>query len=298
MKTIIIDSDDYIRSGIQTHWFSGGEPHCEVPNFKVQADQGESVRVIFWGKLRTWADVGMAACVLDVLGQQWAAAWNLELDVLIPYFPGARADKMDEVHPTTASRMASLLLSGDLPPVRVFDIHSQEALEWCNTEVVTRNFLPDILPAHYFHRGAPELIKGIIAPDKGAWNRAKSVRDMFAPHAPIVECMKERDQNTGRITKYAAPLLKEPGRYIVVDDVCDGGATFNMLAEAFAEDGIAQESTFELYVSHGIFSKGLDNIDPMYKAITTTDSWCTLKGSTRLVVAPLMAALSGAATND
>jgi hypothetical protein len=76
-----------------------------------------------------------------------------------------------------------------------------------------------------------------------------------------------------------------------VDDICDGGGTFNLLAEAWKRKlRIDQHSKLELFVSHGIFSKGLDAIDPVIEHITTTDSWC--KGNSyirdRLTVLPLL----------
>jgi phosphoribosylpyrophosphate synthetase len=85
------------------------------------------------------------------------------------------------------------------------------------------------------------------------------------------------------------PELQRSGRHIIVDDICDGGGTFNLLAEAWKRKNPAY-SKLELFVSHGIFSKGLDAIDPVIEHITTTDSWC--KGNSyirdRLTVLPLL----------
>jgi phosphoribosylpyrophosphate synthetase len=57
----------------------------------------------------------------------------------------------------------------------------------------------------------------------------------------------------------------------ILDDICDGGYTFTILAKQLYELG-AEE--VHLVVSHGIFSKGLD---PLHKAnivsITTTNSF-------------------------
>jgi hypoxanthine phosphoribosyltransferase len=68
--------------------------------------------------------------------------------------------------------------------------------------------------------------------------------------------------------------LKAAGNYLVVDDICDGGGTFNLLAEAFQKDPHAAKSDLSLYVSHGIFSKGIRAINDRYVNIFTTDSWC------------------------
>ncbi len=69
------------------------------------------------------------------------------------------------------------------------------------------------------------------------------------------------------------PPLSEPGKYLIVDDICDGGGTFNLLAQEFEKDPVANDSELHLWVSHGIFSRGLDNISPTIKKIYTTDSF-------------------------
>jgi ribose-phosphate pyrophosphokinase len=83
------------------------------------------------------------------------------------------------------------------------------------------------------------------------------------------------------------PPLSAQGRYIIVDDICDGGGTFNLLATAFATDPVGRFSMLEMFVSHGIFSKGIDAISPTIKKIVTTDSWCQLPSDDRLTVLPL-----------
>ena len=58
---------------------------------------------------------------------------------------------------------------------------------------------------------------------------------------------------------------------LVVDDICDGGGTFLLLAEALRKAGI--DNNLELYVSHGIFSKGTDIIYKSFYPIYTTNSF-------------------------
>jgi len=70
------------------------------------------------------------------------------------------------------------------------------------------------------------------------------------------------------------PALPEKGAvYIIVDDICDGGGTFNLLAEEFFKDPASEGAELALFVSHGIFSKGLNAIDKRITSIYTTDSW-------------------------
>ncbi len=56
---------------------------------------------------------------------------------------------------------------------------------------------------------------------------------------------------------------------VVVDDICDGGATFIALAQVIK---VAQpDTTIDLYVTHGIFSKGVDELLKYYGTIYTSN---------------------------
>lgn len=267
MQKTIIDSDDYSAAGIETLFFPGGEPHAKVPFLGSD--------VVLYLKLRTWNDVGLAAAVVSAMAQQRIAH---AAQAFIPYFPGARQDRSDGSAPLTVNMISKLFEA--VGSICVFDAHSPVTLSM-HDEI--SNFMPSDLPlplADY---------DGIIAPDKGAIDRARDFSRAFtAMPAPVIECSKERDQRSGRLSHYVLPPLPTAGRYLVVDDICDGGGTFNLLAEAFERDPAAADSELELFVSHGIFSKGLDAIHSRYKRITTTDSWCQLPPSERLAVIPLL----------
>ena len=120
----------------------------------------------------------------------------------------------------------------------------------------------------------PPGLVGVIAPDKGAIGRAEEFRRRLNPDAKLICCGKRRDPTTGKLSGYTMPPLERGGDYLIVDDICDGGGTFNLLAEAFGSDPIGSKSWLGLFVSHGIFSKGLNAINPRIKRIITTDSWC------------------------
>lgn len=274
---LVIDSDHYDRHGIETMFFPGGEPHIKLPkkfNFK-----GGDIKLFL--KLRTWNDVGIAACLLDVLARRDADV----SEVFIPYFPGARQDKaLDRESPFTAAIIEALLCQ--YFSVSVFDPHS-DVLQAIGG--IDKVYMPDDLR---YDVNLEDPVVGIIAPDAGAVDRAEQFRAQFYPDAALVKCEKVRNSRTGQITHYEMGKLYEDGVYIVVDDICDGGGTFNLLAEAFEVDEFGAQSTLDLVVSHGIFSKGLDAISPTYRRIITTDSWCRLPSSGRLKVMPLLSLLN------
>lgn len=111
----------------------------------------------------------------------------------------------------------------------------------------------------------------IVFPDESAKRRfGKYISDS----KPTVTCSKARDQITGNIMEYRVPLsegVKLIGkRVLVVDDICDGGATFKMIADEIR----SVVSSMDLYVVHGIFSKGVPELFTYgYQNIYTTNSY-------------------------
>jgi ribose-phosphate pyrophosphokinase len=283
---IIIDSDNYAASGIETFFFSGGEPHAKIPDL--------SGTVVLFLKLRTWNDTGIAACVLDAVVRGGAE----KIIAFIPYFPGARQDRSDGYSPITVELVGDLFgRYWNRVEIVTFDIHSERAKAMAGVDI--RNMMPSHLPVPI----KPDVV-GIIAPDKGAADRATSFRDAFYPGVPVIQCSKKRNQQTGELSDYVMPSMHQAGRYIIVDDICDGGRTFNLLAEEFTKQWRG-DSQLEMFVSHGIFSRGLGNIHPAIEHITTTDSWCRGSGPTwvgfdgpkpvsnRLTIIPLLPHLLG-----
>jgi ribose-phosphate pyrophosphokinase len=250
----VIDTDNYKASGIEAFFMPGGEPHVKVPHFKYR-------RVCLFAKIRNWNDAGFFALVQSALRHQ-----NAGIKVFMPYLPGARQDRCDGSAGFTAAVMGDLF-NFDVHS-SCFDIHSLNAERYSGIgHVYDWTDLPKQEPLY------PNVV-GIIAPDAGARDRAWAFREKFYGTAGMYTCEKVRDPSTGALSGYKAPELTRSGHYIVVDDICDGGGTFNLLAEELNKNPGGTFNTYELVVSHGIFSKGLDNLDPLYKRILTTNSWC------------------------
>ena len=104
----------------------------------------------------------------------------------------------------------------------------------------------------------------IIFPDLGAKIRYYNMIALLVPnHVPILYGDKVRDQSTGYITSYSIPCedindkLRD-NRVLIIDDICDGGMTFKILAETIKK---YNPNDINLYVTHGIFSKGLKTLN-------------------------------------
>ena len=100
----------------------------------------------------------------------------------------------------------------------------------------------------------PDLI---CYPDAGAQKRYKKL--ITLEDFPSFSFTKERDQKTGYIKRlYLNELVDIQNKTIlIIDDICDGGMTFKLTAERLKELGAKE---VHLYVTHGIFSKGLETL--------------------------------------
>jgi len=259
----VIDSDNYAASGIEAFFFPGGEPHARVPK-----DFGDALLYL---KARTWNDVGLGIMVGEALyNQSSGKVW-----LFVPYFPGARQDRSDGQTPITAQWMRDTFrVSFDR--IFTFDVHSDVV-----GKMVTKNFMPWDLGIERDDLGFDE----VIAPDAGAAGRAEGfmkhifykkmdvISSPFAFTKDPIQCEKKRNFATGKFEGFTMPPLDGPARYLIVDDICDGGGTFNLLAQEFEKEPVSKYSALFLWVSHGIFSKGVDAISPVIKKIYTTDSF-------------------------
>jgi ribose-phosphate pyrophosphokinase len=198
----------------------------------------------------------------------------------MPYLPYGRQDKDIENDATFALlTFAKLVNRLGFESVSCFDAHSHVAQDWFWIFV---NVSPDALISH--------LAKGfdyVCFPDAGAAARYS----IDGP--PKILARKVRDQSHGKILFYEienGEIIKPGSSVLVVDDICDGGATFLMLGNALR----AYNVRASLYVSHGIFSKGVDELNKFYERIFTTDSRPTVqKGLTVYESAPPHRLLQG-----
>lgn len=207
-----------------------------------------------------------------------AAIERAEAMVLIlPYLPGAR---MDRGNPLGARNYAEFIKDCVLPDQLItIDPHSNAALGFYtdsgendipNVTVfpVERIIRHEIQDATSDERDQPYV--GVIAPDKGAHDRAAAAARVMG--VPVYTAGKTRDFATGKLSGFhMEDKLPDEGKLLIVDDICDGGGTFIGLAEA---TGLPKDRV-DLWVTHGIFSKGLSNLLEHFETIHTTDSYFT-----------------------
>jgi ribose-phosphate pyrophosphokinase len=222
--------------------------------------------------------------LVQVLGVQRSAVdWSLvqEWAVLVedlfpgqprvlalPYLPSARGDK--DV-PSAAVVNATMAAATGITDIVTIDPHSPvwlTAMRAANPSI-REHVLPlgEIVERALTANAARVRHLGVISPDKGAVGRATEVATRLG--LPVYVASKNRDPKTGRLTHYSLDADLAPGNYLVIDDICDGGGTFALLAGA-----VPTGVTLDLWVTHGGFTKPNFSAEARapYRRIYTTDS--------------------------
>jgi len=187
------------------------------------------------------------------------------ITLLMTFTPYARQDQVYVPgDPLSIKVFADFVNSLNLDKVIVIDPHSNV------TSALFNNCL--VVPQSHYAKQAvlkdqPDVL---VAPDLGAAKKIKDLQRELNDPIDIIQCDKTRDPRTGKITGFRV-LDGDPRgkRCMMVDDICDGGGTFLGLAEVLAAKGATSQS---LYVTHGIFSRGLGGLVQAFDKVYTTDS--------------------------
>ncbi len=187
-----------------------------------------------------------------------------QIGLFIPYLPYSRQDRVCEKGESFSLKaVCALLLNCCFNSIHTYDNHSNVA-----------EVLLDNLHNHNNHNEVDAFMKRhalndviLIAPDAGASKKAQALCKGDDRIVKVVQCTKSRVGG-----KIIIDTIKENIRgkvVLVVDDICDGGRTFVELADRLEE---AQVHKSYLFVSHGIFSSGFDELKRHYSGIGTTNS--------------------------
>lgn len=255
-------------SAVRRTTFAGGERHCFF--------EGVPPRTVLRAQIKSSDDLMDLLLVTDVFREHGRMPEYLHL----PYMPAARQDRYTaKGHPFSLRVYADLINSLGYEHVCIYEPHSDVTAALVKNCVV-RTF--DDAVARRAKRiidksGCTDLM--LFAPDAGAEKRTYramqhilSKRELLGTEAAfsLGQAIKHRDPSTGKIAQIEVVTKQIEGREILVlDDICDGGRTFNMLAEELLKH---KPRSLHLFVAHGIFSAddGVDTLLKYYDTIATT----------------------------
>ncbi len=236
--------------------FSGGEPHI-----KISDDLKDVVQVTVSHRINSFNDFGLLLIAIDALKRMKIE----KINVFIPYFPAARQDRLMQKGESLSVKVYADILNGlNLNKVTVFDVHSEVTTALLNNCTSLNNHI-------FIEKVIQKINKDIvlISPDAGALKKIYTLAKHLQKYE-VIECSKTRNVLTGKIKDFKVYHEDLNGKdCLIVDDICDGGQTFIGLAKALKTKNAGK---LYLAVSHGIFSKGLKELNNYFEMIFTTDS--------------------------
>lgn len=215
-----------------------------------------------------------------------------EIHLCTPYFLGSRSDRKFEKGSNNYLKdiICPIINSLKFESVTVLDPHS-DVLEAClkNFKKVDNLSLVRFATNNYQYENQKKSGKMsedfiLISPDAGANKKIFKIAKQIGYKGEIITCSKSRDKH-GKLTRVEVPLLEDDGSgytmqyigecdkkdLIIIDDICDGGATFISIAKKLKE--LKCTGKIYLIVTHGIFSKGFNDLNEYFDGIYCTNSY-------------------------
>lgn len=199
---------------------------------------------------------------------------NCFVDLSVQTMPDQRADRVEVLGMSNPAVVSAVLL-GNIPAhrLRVYDLHSDISREVLKTlcesdgkELEIYEPLDCFLEVINDDDMDPDMtVDYVVAVDKGAVHRAESIAKHFG--APVIYCDKKRVDGkvVGHELIAGAEFDTANKTFWVVDDLCDGGATFISVAKLLREHYNFHD--LNLYVTHGLFSKGKEELFQHYTTV-------------------------------
>lgn len=265
----IFQRNSQVRDCLRFTTFPGGERNVTItedpryPSKGVMGSEAMNVRMDF----RTSHDIIDLMLLADALDRI-----GISLPLFIPYLPYARQDRACNPGEALSIKVMMDILGMFWPQeetITVWDPHSDVSgalLPGRQLRIVEQAELAQTLVERLM-RNYEGSEFALCSPDAGA--EKKSFKLAQRMNLRLMEAGKRRNTVTGKIdfTSVRDPDLwvGYEGNLVIVDDICDGGRTFLELAKEMKK--VAPKARRHLYVTHGIFSQGLQPFADVFETI-------------------------------
>jgi len=263
------------RVSISTMKFPGGEVGVNINTGSLNPFTTEAqgvITVTLTAKIQSSDHLMQMFMATDALKRVYPFA---HIDLLIPYFPYARQDRVCNAGEALSVKVVAQLINAmKYSTVTVVDPHSPvlvAALDRCFV-IEQKDAFKGI--KQDWHNWT------IVAPDMGATKKTEDFAKLVGAK-DVLYCNKKRNLSDGKILGMSIlnpEILQTLGsKLLVLDDICDGGRTFIEVAGAIERISPGyyagkMDYTIELAVTHGIFSKGVGVLTDMFDHVYTTDT--------------------------
>lgn len=249
------------KSELKYEWitFPDGQKH-----FKCEPFDPLPGTVEFRVRLKSYEDIILLLLAQDAVLAPWNYISNQPLiRTFISWMVGARCDRrFTPTESEDAQVILSLLEHMVRGQIDILDPHFGGYDSKCFFSVtILSSYIKHVIS----QAGKNRLV---VFPDLGA--RLRYRRHILDEK---IMCLEKTRSPSGRIEKVVIPngdSLPISASCVVVDDICDGGATFIETAKVLKAGGARK---LYLYVTHGLFTKGVEPLLQWYEKIYTTNSY-------------------------
>lgn len=212
-------------------------------------------------RINSYEDLFYLRSIADIIH---GPAWKL----FIPCMFGQRSDRRFGAFQSFDLKLiADIINDCKFFKVQIFDPHSDVTLALINNsfKVSSFDYVKKTVESIDLYRKDRDNPLVLISPDAGAYKKVFEYGEKL--NLPVVAAVKHRDLDGGVDLTFMGDVKDKD--CLIVDDLCDGGYTFEVLGRKLKEQG-AQK--VYLYVSHGLFSKGFDKLREVIDGIYCTNS--------------------------
>jgi ribose-phosphate pyrophosphokinase len=225
-----------------------------------------------YSRIRSFRDIELIICANQALRQLGVRSVSL----YVPYFLGSRSDRKFKEGGVNYLKhvIAPVINSQNFDCVLTLDPHSDVLEAVINNFEKIDNLL--LVNTALSKIGRDNVV--LVSPDGGALKKIYDVASTYRI-PEIITATKHRDVITGKITHTEIPLSEEryykDVKFVVVDDICDGGRTFIELSKAIKSK--IPNAKIYLVVTHGLFTSGFGELNEHFEKIFTTNSYADVQ---------------------
>lgn len=256
--------------------FPDGQQQIKVTSFlqyrlteSKLVDEAIADPIKIYSRLNDFKDLELIYCTVASLRQLRVK----EIHLYTPYFLGSRSDRQFEEGSNNYLKhvICPIINSLGFESITVLDPHS-DILEAClnGFKKVSNEQLVHSFTNSFWNNGSCV----IVSPDAGASKKIYKLAESIKFKGDIITCSKDRDKD-GKLTKCIVPTSFNHvnKNFVIIDDICDGGATFINIARELKEQWKHKNPKIYLIVTHGIFSKGFEELSKYFDGIYCTNSY-------------------------
>lgn len=240
---------------------------------KPRVEMGHDIRIAgpytIEERINSYEDLFYIRSIANVLNYSGRGASNYKL--FIPCMFGQRSDRrFDDMQSFDLKIIADIINSCGFGNVEILDPHSDVTLALISNSHKISSFEYVKKAIDHYHSVNAALHNYsvdpiLVSPDAGAYKKVFDYGEKLG--LEVVAAVKHRNKE-GKVDLKFIGDVKDKTCFIV-DDLCDGGRTFIILAKSLRTQGARE---VYLYVTHGIFSNGLDQLSDEIDHVYCTNS--------------------------